>query len=71
MATGYNVDGSAAPLIDLGWVSPAGQMFSSARDLDIVCLHLHMHATSIMHKMCIIVRINCLNAVCKILYERQ
>ena len=36
MATGYNVDGSAAPLLDLGWISPTGQMFSSARDLDIV-----------------------------------
>ena len=40
MATGYNVDGSAAPLIDLGWISPAGQMFSSTRDLDIVSLHV-------------------------------
>ena len=40
MATGYNIDGSAAPLLDLGWISPAGQMFSSAKDLDIVNLHL-------------------------------
>ena len=39
MATGYSVDGSAAPLLDLGWISPAGQMFSSTRDLDIVSLH--------------------------------
>ena len=40
MATGYNIDGSAAPLLDLGWISPTGQMFSSARDLDIVRQHL-------------------------------
>ena len=36
MATGYNADGSTAVLADLGWISPAGQMFSSAHDLDIV-----------------------------------
>ena len=40
MATGYNADGSVALLFDLGWISPAGQMFSSARDLDIVsCIY--------------------------------
>ena len=38
MATGYRVDGSPALLFDLGWISPAGQMFSSTRDLDIVSL---------------------------------
>ena len=36
MATGYNADGSIAVLADLGWISPAGQMFSTTRDLDIV-----------------------------------
>ena len=36
MATGYNANGSAAILYDLGYVSPAGQMFSSTRDLDNV-----------------------------------
>ena len=40
MATGYNADGSVALLFDLGWISPTGQMFSSARDLDIVSLHV-------------------------------
>jgi CubicO group peptidase (beta-lactamase class C family) len=30
MAVGYNADGSVADLIDLGWVGPAGQMYSSA-----------------------------------------
>ncbi len=41
MATGYNLDGSAAPLLDIGWISPAGQMFSSAKDLDRVSVHLY------------------------------
>ena len=36
MATGYNTDGSVALLYDLGWADPAGQMYSSTRDLDIV-----------------------------------
>ena len=36
MATGYNTDGSVAILYDLGYLSPAGQMFSSTRDLDNV-----------------------------------
>ena len=36
MAVGYNVDGTQAVLTDLGWVSPAGQMYSSTRDLDTV-----------------------------------
>ena len=33
---GYNVDGTQAVLADLGWESPAGQMYSSTRDLDTV-----------------------------------
>ena len=36
MATGYNADGSPALLYDLGWLGPAGQMYSSTRDLDEV-----------------------------------
>lgn len=36
MATGYNLDGSPAPLYDFGWISPAGQMFSTTHDLDRV-----------------------------------
>ena len=36
MAVGYNADGTPAVLADLGWVSPAGQMYSSTRDLDTV-----------------------------------
>ena len=36
MAVGYNVDGTQAVLTDFGWESPAGQMYSSTRDLDIV-----------------------------------
>ena len=38
MAVGYNVDGTRAVLTDLGWESPAGQMYSSTRDLDTVSL---------------------------------
>jgi len=33
MATGYNTDGSEAPLYDLGWAAPAGQMYSTVNDL--------------------------------------
>ena len=36
MAVGYNADGIPAALTDLGWVSPAGQMYSSTGDLDTV-----------------------------------
>ncbi|CAI8001938.1 Putative beta-lactamase-like 1 [Geodia barretti] len=34
MAVGYEPDGSVAPLYDLGWESPAGQMFSTTADLN-------------------------------------
>ena len=47
MATGYNADGSAALLFDFGWISPAGQVFSSARDLDIVS-RLHSQYTLVI-----------------------
>jgi CubicO group peptidase (beta-lactamase class C family) len=33
MAVGYEPDGSVAPLTDLGWESPAGQMYSTGADL--------------------------------------
>jgi CubicO group peptidase (beta-lactamase class C family) len=33
IAVGYYADGSAAPLVDIGWSAPAGQMYSSVRDL--------------------------------------
>ena len=33
LAVGYDTDGSAAPLQDFGWLSPAGQMYSSVADL--------------------------------------
>ena len=36
MAVGYELDGSVAPLYDLGWESPAGQMFSTTADLNTV-----------------------------------
>ena len=36
MAVGYEPDGSVAPLYDLGWLSPAGQMFSTTADLNTV-----------------------------------
>jgi hypothetical protein len=36
MAVGYNVvDGTPAVLADLGWISPAGQMYSLIRDLEL------------------------------------
>ncbi|XP_065903520.1 putative beta-lactamase-like 1 [Dysidea avara] len=33
MAVGYNADGSKAPLYDLGWAGPSGQMYSTVNDL--------------------------------------
>ena len=42
MAVGYEPDGSVAPLYDLGWEAPAGQMYSTIDDLNKVfkaCLH--------------------------------
>jgi len=33
MAVGYNADGTVAELVDIGWSAPAGQMYSSVRDL--------------------------------------
>ena len=37
MATGYIGGGEKAPLIDLGWNAPAGQMYSTINDLLKVC----------------------------------
>ena len=36
MATGYLPDGTVAPLADLGWIGPAGQMYSTTDDLNKV-----------------------------------
>ena len=36
MAVGYGPDGSIAPLYNLGWISPAGQMYSTTADLNTV-----------------------------------
>ena len=36
MAVGYLPTGDVAPLIDLGWIGPAGQMYSTTNDLNIV-----------------------------------
>ena len=36
MAVGYGPDGSIAPLIDIGWEAPAGQMYSTVNDLNKV-----------------------------------
>ncbi|XP_062513300.1 putative beta-lactamase-like 1 [Corticium candelabrum] len=33
MAVGYDLNGSVAPLTDLGWLGPAGQMYSTVNDL--------------------------------------
>jgi len=33
LVVGYDVDGSEVPLEDFGWMSPAGQMYSSVVDL--------------------------------------
>lgn len=36
MAVGYLADGSEAPLSDIGWIGPAGQMYSNIEDLNKV-----------------------------------
>lgn len=36
MAVGYTPDGDEAPLINLGYISPAGQMYSTINDLNKV-----------------------------------
>ena len=37
VAVGYYPNGTVAPLYDLGWEAPAGQMYSSITDLNKVC----------------------------------
>ena len=46
MATGYMLDGTVAPMTDIGWVGPAGQMYSTINDLNKViasdkCIHTY------------------------------
>ena len=36
MAVGYYPNGNIAPLVDLGYISPAGQMYSTINDLNKV-----------------------------------
>ena len=40
MATGYELDGSPAPVYDWGWEGPAAQMYSTSDDLSKVCISL-------------------------------
>lgn len=44
MAVGYAPDGSVAPLYDLGWEGPAGQMFSTTDDLNKVWFVSSLHS---------------------------
>lgn len=44
MAVGYAPDGSVAPLYDLGWEGPAGQMFSTTDDLNKVWFVRSLHS---------------------------
>ena len=44
MAVGYEPDGSVAPLYDLGWEAPAGQMYSTTNDLTKVYMCMCVHA---------------------------
>lgn len=39
MAVGYEPNGQVAPLIDLGYVAPAGQMYSTINDLNKVTIY--------------------------------
>ena len=48
MATGYNAQGDEAFTYDLGWVAPAGQMYSTVNDL--------MKVTSYVPKIVLYIR---------------
>ena len=41
MATGYDGQGNEAFMYDLGWLAPAGQMYSTLNDL----MKVHMYCT--------------------------
>lgn len=44
MAVGYNTDGSKAPLYDLGWAGPSGQMYSTVNDLmKVYALYVYVY----------------------------
>ena len=51
MAVGYDLNGSVAPLTDLGWLGPAGQMYSTVNDLAKVL------------SQCLLTHFNCVHAV--------
>ena len=52
MATGYLVGGLVAPLFNLGWNSPAGQMYSTVNDLfKVLCIYNVAIRPKIIHCM--------------------
>ena len=44
MATGYDGQGNEALMYDLGWLAPAGQMYSTLNDLMKVYNYVYMFA---------------------------
>ena len=44
MATGYDGQGNEESAFDLGWVGPAGQMYSTLNDLMKVCTCMLINA---------------------------
>ena len=43
MAVGYEINGEVAPLTDLGWNRPCGQMYSTVEDLNKVSSYIFDH----------------------------
>lgn len=46
MATGYDTDGNAEPVYDIGWWAPGGQMYSTIKDLNKVSPYSITHILS-------------------------
>ena len=42
MATGYDAQGNEESAFDLGWIGPAGQMYSTLNDLMKVRMYGHL-----------------------------
>ena len=51
LAKGYMFDGSAEPLYNVGWWAPAGQMYSTANDLNKVYTHFRCLSCSRFTKL--------------------
>ena len=68
MAVGYNSnDGSVATLINLGWDSPSGQMYSNLDDINKVSLYTPKHCLVVNIQLQILYVSPSLGTVCSVL----